>query len=268
VKETVTVLARAIPEASHKYGRLVCVAGINENNEWRRLYPYPLAKVGFRKRDKIQVECGENPQDARPESRRVEGPTQVSGRADAAEVTARLAPLATSIGRMDASHATLGVVKPQLLGIKVTVNSTNLMDEQTYLNALAENGLTVKEKVKLPVQVSYVFQCSAGACSCAKKPHDITVIDWEVNELARNVMKTTSDKTVVEAKMRAKLFDWMKTRDLHFVMGTHFKWGTWMIVGFFYPSPQKKGLTGVKPFSFGPGNERLSLEVDEVLNED
>ncbi|MEK6923829.1 MAG: hypothetical protein AABW54_01150 [Candidatus Micrarchaeota archaeon] len=156
-------------------------------------------------------------------------------RADDAEVVSRLSPLVTSIGQLEANHATLGVVKPQLLGIRVTVNSTNLMDEQTYLNALADNSMTAREKVKLPVQVSYVFRCGAGGCTCTNKSHDITVIDWEVNELARNVMKTTSDKVLVEAKMRDKLFTWMQTRDLHFMMGTHFRWQTWMIVGFFYP---------------------------------
>ena len=235
MKETVTVLARTIPEESKKYGWRVCVGGINENNEWRRLYTFPLSRISFHKRDKIEVECDKNPQDARPESRKVSS-TRVVGRADDSEVAARLAPMVTSIAQLDADGATMGVVKPQIIDAKITVNSTNRMDEQTYLNALADDGMASREKVKLPVQVSYVFRCSNDdRCTCAKKPHNITVIDWEVNELARNVLKKTQDKTEVEAKMHAKLFDWLKTRDVFFAMGTHFQYGTWLIGGFFYP---------------------------------
>ncbi|OIO27048.1 hypothetical protein AUJ14_00505 [Candidatus Micrarchaeota archaeon CG1_02_55_22] len=234
MKETVTVLARTIPEESHKYGWRVCVGGITEANEWRRLYTFPLSKISFRKRDKIEVECERNPQDSRPESRKVSS-TKTVGTAEDEEVAARLTPLVTSIARLEANGLTLGVVKPELLDIRIKVNSTKLMDEQTYLNALSENGMAAREKVKLPVEVSYVFRCSSdGSCKCAKKPHDITVIDWEVNELARHVIKNTPEKDVA-AKMRYKLLDWLKTRDVYFVMGTHFQYGTWLIGGFFYP---------------------------------
>ncbi len=236
MNETITVLARAIPEKSSKYGRLVCVAGLTEQDQWRRLYPYTLDKISFRKRDKISVESGSNPQDVRPESRKiVPGSTVVVGQATELEVARRLAPLATSIAKLKAGGFTLGVVKPQLLDVRITVNSTRLMDEQAYLNAVADSGVSFKEKAKLPVQVSYVFKCGDLHCACSKKPHDITIIDWEVNELARNIMHGEADKGLIEAKMRKKLFDFMKTRDLYFILGTHSRWGTWLIVGFFYP---------------------------------
>ena len=31
------------------------------------------------------------------------------------------------------------------------------------------------------------------------------------------------------------LGSFMKKRDLYFILGTHFKFGTWMIIGLFYP---------------------------------
>ena len=43
VRETITVVAKTYPECSNKYGCLVCTAGINEQGEWRRLYPIPWA---------------------------------------------------------------------------------------------------------------------------------------------------------------------------------------------------------------------------------
>ncbi len=36
-----------------------------------------------------------------------------------------------------------------------------------------------------------------------------------------------------------KFFDFMKTRDLYFFMGTHFRYGTWIIIGLFYPQKRK-----------------------------
>jgi len=59
LKEKVLVLVRAIPEKSERYGYLICVAGINERNEWRRLYPikfsYGERLVDFGKKDLINV---------------------------------------------------------------------------------------------------------------------------------------------------------------------------------------------------------------------
>lgn len=83
--------------------------------------------------------------------------------------------------------------------------------------------------------------CADSGCDCAKKPHKIKVIDWEVNELARNVMKGGGTKGQIREKIRQKLFDWMKERQLYFFMGTYFKYGTWIIIGIFYPDKEVAG---------------------------
>ena len=74
------------------------------------------------------------------------------------------------------------------------------------------------------------------------------VIDWEVNELARNVLKSEPNKTEAERKIRAKLFHWMKTREVYFILGTHFKWKTPMIIGIYYPSSVAAGQSMLKEF--------------------
>jgi len=48
---------------------------------------------------------------------------------------------------------------------------------------------------------------------------------------------------LVEEKIRKKFLDFMKTGDLYFFMGTHFRFGTWIIIGIFYPKQQKKEKT-------------------------
>ncbi len=35
--------------------------------------------------------------------------------------------------------------------------------------------------------------------------------------------------------MRQKMFDWMKNRDLFFMMGTHHRWHNWLVVSVLYP---------------------------------
>ena len=44
--EQILVLAEASPNWSNRHkSYLVCTAGINSNNEWRRLYPMPLSAI-------------------------------------------------------------------------------------------------------------------------------------------------------------------------------------------------------------------------------
>lgn len=71
MKENILVLVRATPEKSRKHGHLVCVAGINDNNEWRRLYPvkfsYGDKLIDFNKRDMIQATLANPDNDKRLE---------------------------------------------------------------------------------------------------------------------------------------------------------------------------------------------------------
>jgi hypothetical protein len=41
--EKIVVLVRATPEESKRHGYLVCVAGINEKGEFRRVYPFEFS---------------------------------------------------------------------------------------------------------------------------------------------------------------------------------------------------------------------------------
>ena len=77
-REAITVVAKTYPECSQKYGCLVCTAGINNQGEWRRLYPIPWALFwggnanaqakGFQKFDVISLPIRRKTQDSRHES--------------------------------------------------------------------------------------------------------------------------------------------------------------------------------------------------------
>lgn len=239
MREKVLVLVRATPQKSRKHGFTCCVAGINEKGELRRLYPFKFSEIRFRKKQWVEAEIAASSKDKRKESAKVIQYMPLPEFVDDSELASKLSEIATSVDALKKNGASLGVVKPELLGIEVDVMSTQFMDEQTYFHKLETASFALREKVKMPVKVRYTYRCSSGGCSCAGKPHKQVLIDWEANELARNLMHSYDDKTVVRAKLKEKLFDWMKQRDVFFVLGTHFKYKTWMIIGIYY---FRKGL--------------------------
>jgi len=150
----------------------------------------------------------------------------------------RIIPLVSSIEVLKKEDASLGVIKPELTGIEVIINSTDIYDQQTYFSFADDylETLETREKVKMPVELRYKFKCKDEP-EC--KGHNIILIDWELNELVRNVMRNEKDKKIIEEKIKFKFFDFMKTRDLYFLMGTHFRFGTWIIIGLLYPQKRK-----------------------------
>jgi len=243
VKEKILVFVRATPEESTKYGYNVCVAGITEKDEWRRLYPFKFVYgeklIDFRKKDIIEVELGEPDNDKRKESRKVLGYTNLNSPLDDGDALRRVMPLLSSIEKLDAENASLGVIKPVLSDIDLKVNDTKIYDDQAYLSMTGE-FLEKRENVKMPIELRYQFKCD-NEPNC--KGHKIILIDWELNELVRNILKQESDSKIVAQKIKERFYDFMLGRDLYFILGTHFKFGTWMIIGLFYPP---KGLLDQK----------------------
>ena len=239
MNERILVLVRAIPEKSEKYGYLICVAGINERNEWRRLYPFEFSYgerlVDFGKKDLIDVNLADPDNDKRRESRKVTAHKNLNSQLNDEEVLQRIIPMVSSIEKLKKEEASLGVIKPELTRINVIINSTEIFDQQTYFS-FADEYLEKREKVKMPVELRYQFKCKDEP-EC--KGHNIILIDWELNELARNLMRKEKDKKSIEDKIKNKFFDFMKTRDLYFFLGTHFRYGTWIIIGLFYPQKRK-----------------------------
>ncbi|CAG0964442.1 hypothetical protein METP3_01048 [Methanosarcinales archaeon] len=239
MNEKILVLVRTIPEKSATYENLVCVAGINDRGEWRRLYPFEFRygenSVNFRKKDLIEVTLANPDNDKRKESRKVTHHKNLNSHQDDDEVLKRIMPLVFSIEKLNKEKASLGVIKPEITGIDVIINSTNISDEQTYFS-IAENYLEKREKVKIPIELRYQFKCKDEP-EC--RGHNIILIDWELNELARNIMRSEKDAKIIKDKIIERFFEFMKTRDLYFFMGTHFRFGTWIIIGLFYPQKRK-----------------------------
>src|SRR3989338_6327476 len=109
-KERILVLTRAMPEKSSKHGHLVCVAGITEKGEWRRLYPfkfqYGKGLTDFGKRDVLEAELTPPDNDKIKESRKVIS-YKVAGQADYRSSLKQISPLVTSLEKLKVGDASL-----------------------------------------------------------------------------------------------------------------------------------------------------------------
>ncbi|MDF1814754.1 MAG: hypothetical protein P1V20_21290, partial [Verrucomicrobiales bacterium] len=45
MKERILITVKTYPTLSTKYAELVCTAGVNENGEWRRIYPIQFRQL-------------------------------------------------------------------------------------------------------------------------------------------------------------------------------------------------------------------------------
>ena len=267
VKERIIVLAKTYPELSSKHGPIVCVAGVNEYGEWRRLYPIPFmiwvddkyANIRFSKWDVIEVDVSEKPppHDRRFESRRVLSweSIRVVERIDdwSHRLTIISELLDPDVETLVNSGRSLGVIKPrevvnffdkprQRLRDEAEKLVLSKMDEADsritlleYLNINDEHLLPDVREPEIKIEelpwIGYKFFCNNPNC----RGHETMVIDWEAQELFRKYR-------VVHGPVKKKLYNELVfQRDLYFVLGNTWRYyKSFMIIGLFYPPKETK----------------------------
>ncbi|MBN2122520.1 hypothetical protein JW721_05725 [Candidatus Micrarchaeota archaeon] len=250
MREKLLVLAKAAPEASRKYEELVCVAGITDKGEWRRVYPVPWevfwgsSGKKFKKKQWIEYELeGEGPSDYRPESRKIKPASiKVLGEAKFSEIERLLEARLTTIEDLMASGAknvSLGVVKPEILGFAP-------MDNAQYRKVLEMGKQTTLEggKAYRLEPPEYKYQYTFKDVPKEKRPHNMLCEDWELERLYSGCKKRFEDgkypsMEVVHQKVGEKMFSGersiTKYGHVYFVVGTHFRFGTYLVIGVVYP---------------------------------
>lgn len=241
-KEEIAVLVRATPEKSKRDGdgHPVGVIGINKDRELLRLYPlgfrYGEGLVDFRKNDLLEVTVTKPEHDIRWESRKALGYVNLQKPLKEREIKGLVLPLATSIEKLNLEGASLGVVKPEVLDLEIKVNRIEAYDRQEYFNLIGD-FLERGEKAGIPVEVRCVFKCE-GEDAC--RGHRIIVLDWEFNETVRKILRNEQRPAEIKRKIREYFTERTQGKELYFIMGTHFTYGTWMITGFFCPERNGK----------------------------
>lgn len=246
MKERLLVLAKATPEISRKYEQLVCVAGITDKGEWRRVYPIPWSVFwktsgrNFKKKFWIEYELeSEEPSDHRPESRKIKFETiRPLREASFSEIEELLSKRLACIEDIDAEGPkvqSLGVVMPEILDFTAISNKNyeDLMEKKSQLD------LTGKPVIKLDIpeqKYQYTFRDEESG-----RVHKCLCEDWELGELHRNCLNYLKsgkyrDEAEMFAKVRKRMFDDMKKKGhVYFIVGSHFRFPTYMIVGVVYP---------------------------------
>jgi hypothetical protein len=252
------MLVKTSPQASKGYGETVCCAGLDaENRGWVRMYPVNFRSLDeFRRFSKwqfIQAQYHSSPNDARPESIKVAQETITAGRfippgKGWAERREWLDPIVDqslhSLMEEQASSArSLGVIRPRSVERLVIrpVKDWDAASRRDLAQLRLDWTATDQEAPDLeilPYDFLYRFHCDDDRCN----GHEMEVFDWEIGETYRS-WRARYGSAGWEAKFRQKWEQWLPAQDLHFVLGTHFKYGSWMIVGVLYP-PHPKRLEG------------------------
>jgi hypothetical protein len=94
------------------------------------------------------------------------------------------------------------------------------------------DGKKVPIVTKVPHQFKYTFTCQG--CSDGRS-HDIQCEDWELLESYRSWGKRYDNPEELWSKLHGKFYDFMVARDIHFFMGMHSQYPSWLIIGLFYP---------------------------------
>lgn len=249
-KEKIAVLVRATPEKSKRNGEghAVGVTGINKDGELLRLYPlrfrYGEGLVDFRKNDLLEVTVTKPENDPRWESRKVLDYVNLGRPAKDREIKELILPLVTSLEKLNIEGESLGVIKPELLDIEIKVNSLEAFDRQQYFDMMGD-FLEKGEKAGLPVEIKYTFRCE-GEDAC--RGHKIILLDWELNETVRNIVREEKEPLAVKKRIRKQLFEHLREKELYFIMGTHFTYGTWLITGIFCPEKESTNQKSIFDF--------------------
>ena len=249
-KEEIAVLVRATPEKSKKDGdgHPVGVIGINKDGEFLRLYPlgfrYGEGLVDFRRNDLLEVTVTKPEHDIRWESRKVLNYVNLQKPLKEREIKELVLPLVTSVEKLNLEGASLGVIKPTILDIEIKVNRIETYNRQQYFNLIG-NFLEKGERARIPVEIKCIFRCE-GEETC--RGHKSILLAWEFNDIIRNIIRDEQEPADVERKIREKFFGISQEKELYFIMGTHFMYGTWMITGLFCPEKNGKSQSDLSGF--------------------
>lgn len=244
------MLVKTYPTPSSKYGETVCCAAIDPaaGGSWRRIYPVNFRSLArreqFKKWQFINARFATTNRDPRPESIRIQQETIRSGRFLPAgtgwrERRTYTDPLvvqsveALRLANLE-RRTSLGVIRPAriedlLISRADGWDSTSELDFQQLRMDWEREGLPTTDLERLPYEFKYRFRCADEACT---RPHEMVILDWEIAQAYRRWRSGYGEAGWRQA-LREKYLEELPGRELHLILGTHHRYGSWMIVGVF-----------------------------------
>ncbi len=242
MNERMLVLAKAYPNISSRYQELICVAGITESGDLRRIYPVPWrlfwANQGFSKKQWIEYRIVGTPEkDRRPESIKIDqNSIKKLQLASFREIKKMISPLLTNAEELAAKfkqdEKSLGFVRPSLIDLVESERDVEKFDEmEKQLTLLGDSAVRIDV---IPVKLSYNYQCMDNAGKTCGYTHNHMCEDWEMGALYRKYMEDR--KTAYEKTKDAFLNKMISRPECYFMIGTHYRWKTPIIVSVIYPT--------------------------------
>lgn len=241
------ILARTNPNISDTYVETVCTAGITPEGQWIRLYPLPVRlhkrNLG-RKYEWItcQVQVNETWKDARPESRKVidSGSIEVVDSITTGKnhdwlerrrlLLNGLLPIYTKkediLRGAKNNEFSLCLFKPNQIEYFYAENDSEEYSARDLarIRKHQEQGVLFDFDDQIPPKnltfkkIPYTFHCRFRDDTGAVM--NLSVLDWEMSSLYRSCMTRERQKEKAKAKTLQKYEDFIKTRDVYFVLGT------------------------------------------------
>lgn len=256
-KKKILVVVKTYPNPSKKYQETVCVAGVllDDPPSWIRLYPVPFRNLPqiqqFKKYTVIEAEISKTPQDARPESYKVNaesiqtietiGPKN-NWRRRKEFLLPLIDPSMCQIQKeQKQTQKSLGLLKPFKVEdfiIKPTENRDWDDSEKQILSQMNLFDPSRKTLEKIPYKFTIKYICSAPKCS----GHTQGIIDWETAQLYRNAIKAHSEHIALQ-KVRDKYMNEIfgPQKDFYLIVGNQFQGPlSFLILSVFWPPIEKQ----------------------------
>lgn len=250
-KAKVLITVKTYPLPSEGYQELVCTAGVLEDGAFIRLYPidyrYRPYSQWYSKYQWIELDVEKNAEDPRPESHRPKRGTVIKPIGDPiptskdnwAErkryVLAKGTQTMCTLNAKDQTQKSLGIIRPTR--VREFIVEPAERDWKPEWKALFSQQLLLgpaqKPLEKIPYKFSYVFDCEEPGC----KGHRMMIEDWEVGELYRKMRDKFKNEGIAAEKVKERFLGEIcaPDRDPHFFVGTVLKFGTWVVLGVFWP---------------------------------
>ena len=250
-KLRVLVTVKTYPLPSVGYGELVCTVGVLADGSFIRLYPidyrYRPYWQWYKKYQWIEVQVEKHDKDSRKESYRplLESLRPREERLDTRNKWAKRKKYVLARGTRSmeelydlqrSENVSVGIIRPRRV-TDVVVEEVEREWKPEWRNLFMQLklfGPQQKPLEKIPFRFSYRFECDDPRC---RGNHRMMIADWELGRLFLAMRQKYQDERIAVQKVKDKFLGQMcaPSVDTHFFVGTTLQYGTWIVLGVFWP---------------------------------
>jgi hypothetical protein len=243
------IIVKAAPRSSQKFGETVCIAGINSNGSWVRLYPVSFRYLGvpqrFSRWDLIEYRWRRPTatSDIRDESRRVDPDSiQIIGELHKSERNSFLNRVAVSGLKREREYGrSLALLKMEFIDFMHRKKSSEDLAKEAliYSQLRAQSDMLVSEEIipREPCPYSFVYRYRDD-----DGEHEGTCQDWETEATFFRRRAETNTESALEW-MLMKFGEEYPKLGMALAMGTHrYRSDQWLINGVIRLNADPQGL--------------------------